>query len=600
MIKITRLRTRLLLGAMLIGIGMALTSMLAVSWVISGQYLGQATTFLGNATRVINDNLTEREHNQLAASMQLAAQKNLGSTIWYLTQYDLADVNRDLLFATYKDLLRDIYNIGRVAKLSAITIYDAAGQLITFTRFDGDTEQLGFAEHNPVVVIHVATLRAGEELSKNNTRAVHAVAGINSKFAGVLPQHEVVHYTVRNGHLLIESEVPVMGDVFDAGTGKPEQKQLGLVVTEQLLANVFVDQLVNLTNTAVNIFTPQGLSSGSLPAYRTLNQPTGARALNEIEVGGERYYQTLIPLYREKQIVATIAVLNSQGIVRKNTREMVGTLGMIALASLLLILPFAWYLATTISRPLSLLSGIFRGVASGKEILSGELGALSLRRGDELGDLAGSFIAMNQAIKQKIQQINEINATLEEKIDQRTRELRLANDELTKLASHDVLTGLPNRQLVSDRLDQALALARRDKSHLAVMFIDLDEFKPVNDSFGHDVGDLLLKEVAKRIQDCLRATDTVSRIGGDEFIVLLPIIEASHDAEEVAEKIRQTLHQTFELANHVLQISASIGIAIYPEHGSDQSTLLKHADMAMYLAKDTGRNRVQLFESLTK
>ncbi len=217
-------------------------------------------------------------------------------------------------------------------------------------------------------------------------------------------------------------------------------------------------------------------------------------------------------------------------------------------------------------------------------------------RDDELGELTQSFIDMNDAVNQKIQQINEINASLEDEIARRTTQLRLANEELTKLARHDVLTGLPNRQLVSDRLVQALVAAKRDKARVALMFIDLDEFKPINDMQGHAVGDLMLKEVAQRIHVCIREMDTVSRIGGDEFLILLPVIETVQDAVVVAEKIRLALNQPFELAGRCLRISSSIGIAIYPEHGSDESALLKHADTAMYVAKKSGRNAVRIFQ----
>lgn len=228
--------------------------------------------------------------------------------------------------------------------------------------------------------------------------------------------------------------------------------------------------------------------------------------------------------------------------------------------------------------------------------MSEELGALVNRRDDELGELTQSFIGMNDAVNQKIQQINEINASLEEKVARRTTELRLANEELTKLARHDVLTGLPNRQLVSDRLVQALVVAKRDQTRVALMFIDLDEFKPINDTQGHAIGDLILKETAGRIQHCIREMDTVSRIGGDEFLVLLPIIEAVQDAVVVAEKIRFALNQPFVPAGKSLRISSSIGIAIYPEHGLDESALLRNADIAMYDAKNSGRNAVRLFQ----
>ena len=171
---------------------------------------------------------------------------------------------------------------------------------------------------------------------------------------------------------------------------------------------------------------------------------------------------------------------------------------------------------------------------------------------------------------------------------------RKTTEERTQyLANYDVLTGLPNRTLFSDRLQQAIAKARRDKLHMAVMFIDLDKFKPVNDLYGHQVGDVVLEQVATRLRECLRReSDTVGRMGGDEFVVILPEIEVTGDARIIAEKILDTLNQSFDIAGHTIHISSSIGIAIFPEHGSDEKMLLKSADAAMYLAKEGGRNRL--------
>ena len=175
-------------------------------------------------------------------------------------------------------------------------------------------------------------------------------------------------------------------------------------------------------------------------------------------------------------------------------------------------------------------------------------------------------------------------------------ERKAEEERLHNLAHYDPLTGLPNRTLLTDRLHQAISSARREKHHMALMFMDLDKFKQVNDTLGHHIGDLLLKEVAKRILECLRESDSAARLGGDEFVVLLPFIEAGSDAVSVAEKIRHALNQPFELAGHTLNISSSIGVAVYPEHGSDEKSLLKNADQAMYDAKKMGRNNVMLFE----
>ena len=171
-----------------------------------------------------------------------------------------------------------------------------------------------------------------------------------------------------------------------------------------------------------------------------------------------------------------------------------------------------------------------------------------------------------------------------------------AEEQLQHLAHYDALTGLPNRTLFSDRLQQALATAKRSDAHMALLLLDLDKFKPVNDTLGHAVGDLLLIEVGKRLQACVRESDTVSRLGGDEFVVLLPTLEAEPDAMRVAEKIRNALSQPFVLADHHIGISASIGVAVYPQHGSDERTLTKNADTAMYAAKNAGHNNARLYQ----
>lgn len=177
-------------------------------------------------------------------------------------------------------------------------------------------------------------------------------------------------------------------------------------------------------------------------------------------------------------------------------------------------------------------------------------------------------------------------------------ERKKAEDRMRYLALHDPLTGLPNRALFSDRLQHAMAIALRDQSHVALMFIDLDKFKPVNDTYGHAIGDLLLQEVAHRMLACVRESDTVARIGGDEFVVTARVAGA-HDALAVGEKVRQTLEHPFVLDGHVLQISCSVGVALFPEHGQDDITLAKNADTAMYQAKEQGRNRVCIYQPAT-
>lgn len=174
---------------------------------------------------------------------------------------------------------------------------------------------------------------------------------------------------------------------------------------------------------------------------------------------------------------------------------------------------------------------------------------------------------------------------------------KAAEDEIRHLAFYDPLTRLPNRRLLQDRLRQALAQARRQSTQLALLCMDLDHFKPVNDSWGHPAGDELLQAVAQRLTACVRESDTVARLGGDEFVVLLPDIHQEDDALEVAGKILSTLRQPFMLSVGArVQVSVSIGIALHPRHGLDDQALFSHADQALYQAKAQGRDTLALYD----
>lgn len=163
------------------------------------------------------------------------------------------------------------------------------------------------------------------------------------------------------------------------------------------------------------------------------------------------------------------------------------------------------------------------------------------------------------------------------------------------LAHHDPLTGLPNRMLFEDRLQQALVQTKRQEQALAVLFIDLDNFKIINDTYGHAVGDQLMQIAAERLNRCIRSTDTVARQGGDEFIALLTNIAQLEDAEQVAKKIIAALAMPFVIDHHDLFITASVGISLAPQHGQDSSLLIKNADAAMYRAKQQGKNNYQVY-----
>jgi diguanylate cyclase (GGDEF)-like protein len=178
-------------------------------------------------------------------------------------------------------------------------------------------------------------------------------------------------------------------------------------------------------------------------------------------------------------------------------------------------------------------------------------------------------------------------------------EARAMSLRMSYLAQHDSLTGLPNRVVFNDRLQQAMVAADRQRERVAVLYLDLDRFKRINDTLGHSMGDDLLRVVAKRLCSCVRASDTVSRQGGDEFVVLLPQITGIQDAEVIANAILAALREPCDVERHELNPMASIGIAIYPDDGVEAAALVRNADLAMYQAKNAGRGTFRFYKSDT-
>ena len=266
--RIRRLRNKLLLSAVIISTLTALAYMLAVAWVIRQQHLHQSEAVLQKSATVIADNLAERKSSLLAVSQRLVAQRNLGTTIWYLEQYARADLDQETLHHTYLQLAVESQKSGRTANVSKIAIYNSAGHLVSFALFDEKIEQVGFVEGFPVAKLKIAALTAGEEISDSKLQTVNALPRLITELALPLPRQERAHYAVVEGKLSIETQSPIMDDAFDPATGKLETKQVGVVIMVQPLGPAFAKQLAKLTDTDINVFTAQGLSSGSLASYQ--------------------------------------------------------------------------------------------------------------------------------------------------------------------------------------------------------------------------------------------------------------------------------------------------------------------------------------------
>jgi diguanylate cyclase (GGDEF)-like protein len=197
---------------------------------------------------------------------------------------------------------------------------------------------------------------------------------------------------------------------------------------------------------------------------------------------------------------------------------------------------------------------------------------------------------MAKALADSHQQLELANRKLEQKVQERTAELSNANQHLQFLATHDNLTGLPNRFLFFDRLGQAIKKSRRQKRRFALFFIDLDDFKRINDSFGHIIGDQVLQTVANVLDHAVRDSDTVARLAGDEFMIILDDIREVSDIEAIARKINLAVSQPIDVPQETVIMTVSIGISLFPEHGEDAETLLRKADEAMYYVKNGTQN----------
>lgn len=238
----------------------------------------------------------------------------------------------------------------------------------------------------------------------------------------------------------------------------------------------------------------------------------------------------------------------------------------------LLAISIALVVARYLARPLDAMARAAQRFAAGEPMTG-----LPLERNDEIGYLANSFQSM---------------AT---RLSARVDELKSNQQFLGNLAYHDHLTGLPNRLLFLDRLQQSLIKAERNRTSFAVIFIDLDKFKEINDTYGHAVGDTVLKIAALRMQECIRQADTLARLAGDEFTILLEDLNSPSDAALIAQKIVAYFSKPFEIAGQPLTMTCSLGISIYPQDGADVDSLLSNADTAMYRAKEQGRNAFRFY-----
>ena len=344
-------------------------------------------------------------------------------------------------------------------------------------------------------------------------------------------------------------------------------------------------------------------SAIQVPAMNASVPQTGtiARTLHEVE--GHRYLELIAPIATGPAPPGSaLADPLPQGFIRLGMSfdrsqaqlraTLIGVFAAVAAVMGISVLT-TLFLHRRLVAPVYQLMRAARAVGSGKFSLR-----VPAKSHDELGLLAHSFNHMIDRLSESKVEEATYQRTLEEKVAQRTKELEIATAQAYKLAQHDILTGLPNRSLLNQRLRQIVAQAARDGHQVACLFLDFDHFKRINDTLGHDAGDQLLRSVAQRLTNAVRESDTVARLGGDEFVIVLPGLDpekATFEIMTVLGRIRESFLAAFRLGDQTPTLTCSIGVSIYPLDAGDPDGLIKLADTAMYAAKEAGRNSYRFF-----
>ena len=291
-------------------------------------------------------------------------------------------------------------------------------------------------------------------------------------------------------------------------------------------------------------------------------------------------------------IVAT-AVGISTFLIRQQVQYLIVALSIVAGLALVLIGATLLRKRRLVAVPIRQLMRAARAVGAGKLDVF-----VPVSSSDELGLLTHSFNHMTQRLFESQAEVATYQRTLEEQVTQRTKELEIATAQAYKLAQHDILTGLPNRALLNERLRQIIAQAARDGHQVACLFLDFDHFKRINDTLGHDAGDQLLQALAQRLTSAVRESDTVARLGGDEFVVILPGLDpdkATFEIMQVITRVRESFLAPVRLGDQTPTLTCSIGVSVYPIDAADPGAVIKQADTAMYAAKGAGRNAYRFY-----
>ncbi|MCD6259725.1 MAG: EAL domain-containing protein [Helicobacteraceae bacterium] len=487
------------------------------------------------------------------------------ASINFINSYgDKNNYNTSLIDEEKKVLLNHLLNTAKLSVLDAIILYDKDMQLLAYIQRELDGT---YTLHAISYDADAKPLRLFASETNNKYESLPYQEDSNIPF-----QHNQFYSTSQDAVLLFDTQqgdlrLTLHHDIYDEALGK----KIAHVEIMHRLNALYFEELSRDLDMKIALSADKSFQNYSLGVF-------GSSTLRDIKLNEEdEAYVAALAIHTSAQqdsdslryITFTLDKYNLDLSLRENRFELI-----LFLLLLLLIIPgvlvsvFKRWLAQPLDQVMTQIDKIELGDYSNSK---------PLQTDDELGMISRNINDLAQNLKQREKQLNTSRKKLEH------------------LSSHDTLTHLPNRRLFISRVDEAIKRAQRHNKKAAVIFIDLDNFKQVNDSLGHDIGDELLISIAKRLSHQLRDTDTVARIGGDEFNLLIEDIQNYEDVEAICMKLMDEFHTPFECNDHQIHTTISMGIALFPEDGKDSTTLIKNADLAMYQAKDSGRNQFRFY-----
>lgn len=510
-------------------------------------------------TRLYNE--IEQNEGKLKEGVSfIKTDKYLISSIDLVNNYqNKHDYNAILLDEEKKMLAKQLLDRVKLSLNDDIALYDKDEELIAFVQKEKGEYRLNFFSYEKGNRVLFSKLESQPTYQKIRYQEDPLIRFKHKPYYSMEKMHEaLITYHYLNENLVIKSHQNLYGS--DSQQVKAHIEMSHIIKKSDLsaLSNTFGIEL------QTSLQTPY--ASGAL----FLNHPNGFESLEVFE--RDDSYYTAVKLNTENGMVYFPARLNTSTLLKTLYENRYQLLIILAVVTLFVLLALHQFVFRRLTQPLNRVMGQIEKIEQ-----SDYTPSAPVQTGDEL-----EMISDN---------INQLAQT----IQKRERELKASKKDLEFLSFYDALTNLPNRRLFLSRLEYALHKAHTNGTKLAILFLDIDQFKQINDTLGHNVGDKLLQAVATQLNHLIRSVDTLARIGGDEFILMIENVEDVKILEKTAEKILALFNEPFLLDEHILNTTVSIGISVSPEDGEDTVTLIKHADMAMYHSKDHGHNGYSFF-----